>query len=110
VRESLDRAAFQTAHTPPRWGVCGQFVQQPLGVFKVGGVKAFGKPAVDFSKHAPCLVTALSRCEQSRKSDRRAKLIIATNLLVLDLIAEQISRAGSRYATDRCARTRGTDR
>jgi len=47
ARPSLDRATFQTAHTP-RPGLGGQFLQQRLGVLEVGGVKAFGEPAIDF--------------------------------------------------------------
>jgi hypothetical protein len=50
VREFLDRAHFQTAHTPHA-GLCGQFGQQRLGVFEVGGVEAFGEPVVDFREH-----------------------------------------------------------
>ena len=50
VRESLDRVGFKTAHTPHPC-LCGQFVQQCLGVFEVGGIEAFGEPAINLGEH-----------------------------------------------------------
>jgi hypothetical protein len=50
VRESLDSAAFQTAHIPPMSELHAQLVQQRLGVLQVSGVEAFGEPVVNFGE------------------------------------------------------------
>ena len=39
-------------------GSGGQFAQQRLGVFKIGGVEAFSEPVVDLGEHRAGLIAA----------------------------------------------------
>jgi hypothetical protein len=43
----------------PRGGLCGQFVQERLGVFEIGGVETFGEPVVDLGEYRARLITAI---------------------------------------------------
>src|SRR5215472_12671159 len=64
MRESLNRAAFRTAHTAHP-GLGSQFVQQCLGLLEVGGVEAFGEPVVDFGQHRVRFVAAADIAQQA---------------------------------------------
>src|ERR1700730_13283189 len=44
-----------------------QLIEQRLGVLKIGGIEAFGEPAVDFGEHRPRFVATALRCEQARE-------------------------------------------
>jgi MFS family permease len=50
-----------------------QFLQQRLGVLQVGGVEAFGEPAVDLGEHRARLVAMALLREQPREASRRAQ-------------------------------------
>src|SRR6266851_7252830 len=54
--------------------LCSQLVEQRLGISQVGGVEAFGEPAVDFSEHRARFVALTLLVEQPRKACRRAQL------------------------------------
>ena len=72
MRQSFDRATFQTGHTPHS-GLSGQFVQQRLGVFKVRRVEALSEPLVNVRQyHARLLATTLVH-EQPCQAGARAK-------------------------------------
>jgi hypothetical protein len=49
-----------------------QFIEQRLGVLKVGGVEALGEPAVDVGEHCVRFVAAAVLFEQPREAYRRA--------------------------------------
>jgi hypothetical protein len=51
-----------------------QLVEQRLGVFQVGGVEAFGEPAVDFGQHRARLVAFALFVEQPSEACRGAQL------------------------------------
>jgi hypothetical protein len=54
--------------------LCFQFIEQRLGVFQIGGVEAFGEPAIDLSEHRPRFVAATLFREQPREAPRGAQL------------------------------------
>src|SRR5207248_2343443 len=51
-----------------------QFVEQDFGVFQVGGVEAFGEPAIDLGEHRARFIAIALLREQSREAHRRAQL------------------------------------
>src|SRR6266849_3548014 len=53
--------------------LCSQLVEQRLGISQVGGVEAFGEPAVDFGEHRARLVATTLLCEQPRETHGSAQ-------------------------------------
>src|SRR5216683_2628744 len=51
-----------------------QLVEQCLGVLEVGGVEAFGEPAVDFGEHRSRFIAAALAVEQARETHRCTQL------------------------------------
>jgi hypothetical protein len=51
-----------------------QFVEQCLGVFQIGGVEAFGEPAIDVGEHCAGFSAATLLLEQPGEAHRRAQL------------------------------------
>jgi len=71
-----------------------QPVEQGLGVFEVGGVKALGEPAIDFRKHRSRFLATMGVTQQPRQACRRTKLprfgtLVSCNL---DSLAEAALR------------------
>jgi hypothetical protein len=55
-----------------------QVVQQRPGVFRVGGIESFGKPAVDFGQHGTRLVAARTPgCLNTSQSETKIGRVIA---------------------------------
>jgi hypothetical protein len=64
---------FSAAHFEQRI-LRTQLVEQRLCIFQIGGVEAFGEPAVDFGEHRARLITPVLFREQASESRCRAQL------------------------------------
>ena len=64
-----------------------QFTEQGFGVFQVGGVQAFGEPAVDVGEHRARLVAS------ALFASKRARLVVARSSHDLALCLRAISIA-----------------
>src|ERR1700687_4345492 len=78
-------------------GLTAEFFEERLGVLQIGGVEAFGEPAVDYREHRARLVAPAVLDVKARETDGRAKLPRFRTMLprMLDCSAETLLGLGS---------------